>query len=90
MISTNVESHFTVTQFAKLLTAIVVIEKLQPGSINYLGQTASLLADNWTIESRVSNRERALAAIKEFQSWLDSQEEPVGNEEEPDSNYYVL
>lgn len=89
MIRSNLESSFTAEQFAKLLTVSMVIEKLQPGSINYLCQTASLLADNWNITSNANNIERARKVIQEFQDWLDSMSEP-GRDESPNEEYHTL
>lgn len=90
MINTNVKSDFRVSQFAKLTTQAMVLESIHPGSVSYLCQVASLLADHWTITAQVNNVERAKKAIKEFQDWLDSVDEP-GDEGEPsEPEYHTL
>lgn len=85
-IQTNVSSSFTVEAFVKLTTVILVIEKIQPGSINYLMQETALLADNWRIIAQVNDVKAAQKAFKEFSEWLNETDQP----EEPDgSDGYV-
>lgn len=80
MIDNNVESNFNVTALAKLVTLIAVVEELQPGSINFIVQTAAFLADDWKMKRSVNNVDAAKTLFKEFEEWLRTADNQLANQ----------
>lgn len=87
MITNNVSHNFNVTAFAKLVTMIAVVEKLQPGAINFIVQTAAFLADDWDVNRRVNNIDAAQRLFVEFEAWL---YEADNQPQEPSDGSYAI
>lgn len=83
----NVDSDFDVNSLAKLITVIAVLEKLQPGAIRYLVETAAILADDWTITRSVNNVEAAKRTFTEFREWLNKKDDiPLNDQNDQPSD----